>query len=166
MKLSKPRLAPLTEAEWTEEQRKILEPFYTTHLYNVTGTLARHWEANKKLGGWGNHILGHSSTLPPRDREILILRTGWLCQWEYERAQDVLIGKSGGLTDAEIEQIRQGPNNKHWSPFDAALLRAADELHADAFISDAAWAALSERYNTEQLMDVAFAGCQPLCPWP
>jgi hypothetical protein len=42
MKLSKPRIAPLTEAEWTEEQRKILEPFYTTHLYNVTGTLARH----------------------------------------------------------------------------------------------------------------------------
>ena len=156
MKLSKPRIAPLAEAEWTEEQRKSLEPFHTTHLYNVVGTLARHWEANKKLGVWGNHVLGQSSTLPPRDREIIILRTGWLCQAEYEWAQHVWIGKSNGLTDAEIEQIRQGPNDKHWSPFDTALLRAADELHADAFISDATWEILSERYNTEQLMDVVF----------
>ncbi len=68
----------------------------------------------------------------------------------------MLIGKSNGLTDAEIEQIRQGPNDEHWSSFDSALLRAADELHAGAFISDASWETLSERYNTEQLMDLVF----------
>ena len=39
----------------------------------------------------------------------------------------------------------------------ATLLRAVDELHADACISDATWAALSQRYKTEQLMDVVFA---------
>ena len=44
-----------------------------------------------------------------------------------------------------------------WSPFDANLLRAADELHRDAFISDQTWTALSERYNSKQLMDVVFA---------
>ena len=40
--------------------------------------------------------------------------------------------------------------------FDAALLRAADELHDDAFISDATWSTLASRYSTEQLMDVVF----------
>ncbi len=157
MKLSKPRIPPLTKSEWTEEQRKFLEPIYSAHFYNVSGTFARHWEALKKWGGWAGHVLGQTSTLPPRDREILILRTGWLCQSEYEWGQHVLIGKSNGLTDAEIEQIRRGPDDEHWSFFDAVLLRAADELHADAFISDATWHALSERYNTEQLMDVVFA---------
>jgi hypothetical protein len=44
-----------------------------------------------------------------------------------------------------------------WAPFDANLLRAVDELHKDAFISDQTWAALSERYNGKQLMDVVFA---------
>ena len=44
-----------------------------------------------------------------------------------------------------------------WAPFDATLLRAADELHAQAAISDATWAALSARYTTEQLMDAVFA---------
>jgi 4-carboxymuconolactone decarboxylase len=156
MKLSKPRVAPLAKEGWTEEQRKFLEPFYTSHLYNVTGTLARHWEASKKFGVWNSHILGATGTLPPRDREILILRTGWLCQAEYEWAQHVLIGKANGLTDGEIEQIRKGPNDEHWSSFDAALVRASDELHADAFVSDVTWKTLSERYTTEQLMDVVF----------
>jgi hypothetical protein len=46
MRLSKPRIAPLTEAEWTDEQRQALEPSYKEgQLYNVVGTLARHWEA-------------------------------------------------------------------------------------------------------------------------
>jgi alkylhydroperoxidase family enzyme len=156
MKLPEPRIPPLSKTEWTEEQSKFLDPFYPTPLYNIVGTFGRHWEASKKFGVWGNHILGPTCTLPKRDREILILRTGWLCQAEYEWAQHVLIGKSCGLTDAEIEQIRQGPNDERWSSFDAALLSAADELHADTFIGEATWKTLSGRYNTEQLMDVVF----------
>ena len=98
--------------------------------------------------------MGETSTLAPRERELLILRIGWLCQAEYEWGQHVIFGKGAGLTDEEIARIKEGPDAKGWSPFDAALLRAADELHADAFISDATWAALSERYSTQQLMDV------------
>ena len=71
--------------------------------------------------------------------------------------QHVIFGKEAGLSDEEIARIKEGPDAKGWAPFDAALLRAADELHADAFISDATWAALSERYSTHQLMDVVFA---------
>jgi 4-carboxymuconolactone decarboxylase len=158
MRLSQPRIAPLTEAEWTEEQRKMLEPFYQEgKTYNVLGTLARHWEATKKFLVWAYHVMGETSTLPPRERELLILRTGWLCQSEYEWGQHVVFAKAAGLTDAEIARIKEGPDAAGWEPFDATLLRAAGELHADALISDKTWAALSERYNTEQLMDVVFA---------
>ena len=69
----------------------------------------------------------------------------------------MIFGKAAGLTDAEIERIKAGPEAPGWAPFDATLLRAVDELHKDAFISDKTWGALSERYNTEQLMDVVFA---------
>jgi alkylhydroperoxidase family enzyme len=158
MKLSRPRIAPLTEAEWTAEQRKTLEPVYKEgRVYNVLGTLARHWEASKKFGVWAYHVMGETSKLVPREREILILRIGWLCQAEYEWGQHVTFGKAAGLTDTEIERIKAGPDAPGWAPFDATLLRAVDELHKDAFISDKTWAALSERYNTEQLMDVVFA---------
>ena len=158
MRLSQPRIAPLTEAEWTDEQRKVLEPFHQEgKTYNVIGTLARHWEATQKFLVWGRHVTGDTSTLPPRERELLILRTGWLCQSEYEWGQHVMRGQAAGLTDAEIARIKEGPDVAGWAPFDAALLRAADELHRDAMISDKTWAALSERYNTKQLMDVVFA---------
>jgi 4-carboxymuconolactone decarboxylase len=158
MRLATPRIAPLTEVEWTAEQRRELEPIYREgQLYNVVGTLARHWAAYQKFGVWGRHVLGETSTLPPRERELLILRTGWLCRAEYEWGQHVVFGKKAGLTDVEIARIKEGPDAPGWTPFDATLLRAADELHADAFVSDQTWAALSERYNTEQLMDVVFA---------
>jgi 4-carboxymuconolactone decarboxylase len=157
MKLSKPRITPLAEAEWTDDQRKVLEPYYKEgRVYNVIATLARHWEASKKFGVWGNHVMGNTSTLPPRERELLILRIGWLCQAEYEWGQHVIFGKGAGLTDAEIARIKEGPDAAGWDPFDATLLRAADELHTDALISDATWTALSQRYNTQQLMDVVF----------
>src|SRR6266852_6745274 len=78
MKLSRPRIAPLTEAEWNDEQRKVLEPVHKEgRVYNVLGTLARHWEAAKKFGVWGYHVMGKTSTLPPREREIA-MRPGQL----------------------------------------------------------------------------------------
>ena len=157
MKLSQPRITPLTEAEWTEEQRPVLEPVYKEGpFYNVMATLSRHWPAWKKLGVWAYHVMGDTSTLVPRERELLILRIGWLCQAEYEWGQHVLFGKKAGLTDGEIERIKAGPDAPGWTPFDATLLRATDELHKDACIREATWAALSQRYNTQQLMDVVF----------
>ncbi len=164
MKLSKPRIKPLEESEWTPEQAKTLgrlkggstEFGAKMHVYNVLGTLSRHPEANKKFGVWANHIMGPTNTLPPREREILILRIGWLCEAEYEWGQHAVFGRAVGLTDEEIERIKAGPDAKGWSAHDALLLRAADDLRKDACISDAVWNGLAKTYNTQQLMDVVF----------
>jgi len=102
---------------------------------------------------FARYIFGESS-LPPRERELLTLRIGWLCQSEYEFGQHTVIGKSAGLTDEEIKRITEGPKAPAWDPFDATLLRAVDELHADAFIPDATWNALAKRYNTYKASDV------------
>ena len=61
MRLSEPRITPLTEAEWTDEQRELLDPYYREgEVYNVLGTVSRHWEAAKKLLAWGYHVLGET----------------------------------------------------------------------------------------------------------
>jgi alkylhydroperoxidase family enzyme len=39
---------------------------------------------------------------------------------------------------------------------DATLLRATDEFHHDAFLSDATWRELAARYDTMQLIDLVF----------
>ena len=56
------------------------------------------------------------------------------------------------MADAELRRIARGPD-AGWDPFDAALLRAADELHVDSFIADATWKTLSARYDVPQLID-------------
>lgn len=156
MRLQKPRLVPLQQSEWNADTHEALDPVVKHGtLLNIFKTLARHPKGLKRWMVFANHVLGKSS-LSVRDREILILRIGWLCEAEYEWGQHVQIGKKAGITDDEILRIGVGPNAPGWSDFDRTLLRAADELHKDAFISDDTWAALAKRYNSEQLIDVVF----------
>jgi len=156
MRLTKPRLEPLAEEKWDDETREMLERLKVDgRVFNIFRTLAAHPKLLKKWMVFGNHIL-NKSTLPPRERELLILRVGWLCRAEYEWGQHVAIGKKAGLTDDEIERIKKGPDAPGWSEFDATLLRAADELRSQAFISDAVWDALAANYDMRQLLDLIF----------
>jgi 4-carboxymuconolactone decarboxylase len=153
VRLKEPRLKPLTQSEWTEEQRKILAPLIRDgRVYNIFSTMARHPKMAEAWLTFGSYVL-RRSTLPVRDREILILRIGWLCRSEYEFGQHTRIGEKAGLSPEEVIRITEGPEAAGWEPFDAALLRAADELHADSFISEDTWKALTDRYDEKQLMD-------------
>jgi len=152
------RIPPMSPDEWSESQRTMLESAYHRGVvYNLLGTLARHPDASRSIGELGSHVMGRTSTLQPRERELLILRTAWLCQAEYEWAQHVLLARKAGLDDAAIERCRAGPEAQGWSEVDACLLRAADELHAEQRIADATWSSLARHYDTRQLMDIVFA---------
>jgi 4-carboxymuconolactone decarboxylase len=157
VRLSQPRVQPVDdESVLDEEARALLAATSLGPAVNIFRTLIRNPKLFKRWLVFANHVL-FKSTIPPRDREILILRTGWRCRAEYEWGQHVIIGKAAGLTDDEIIRITEGPDARGWEPFDAALVRAADELHDEQFVVDATWAALAERYSTEQLMDAVFA---------
>ncbi len=157
VRLKEPRIAPLTESQWDEAQIKLLTPYKREDgsVLNVVATLGRHPKLFDRFITFGLYVL-REQTLPGRDREILILRIGWLCQAKYEFGQHTLAGKRVGLTDEEILRITKGPGEPGWSTFDAALVRVVDELYYDAIISDATWKVLSEGYNEKQLRDVIF----------
>jgi alkylhydroperoxidase family enzyme len=120
---------------------------------NIFATLAHHPKLLKRWSAFGGVLL-YGGRLSARDRELLILRTGWLCRAHYEWGQHVLIARATGIDDDEIARVGAGPEADGWSSEDAALLQAADELHADACISDATWAALSTRYDAQQLIEI------------
>jgi alkylhydroperoxidase family enzyme len=156
MRLTQPRLEPLAEEKWDDETRELLERLQIDgRVFNIFRTLAAHPKLLKRWLVFGNHIL-YKSTLPPRERELLILRTGWLCRAEYEWGQHVVIGKRAGLSSDEINRIKEGPDAPGWSAQDAALLRAVDELQSQAFISDLVWKALAASFDTQQLLDLIF----------
>jgi alkylhydroperoxidase family enzyme len=149
-------LLPLPADQIPEEILKYTGARPGQPVLNIYATVARHPKLAKRWLVFGSHVLG-KSTLSARERELVILRTGHLCRSAYEWGQHVRIGKAAGITDAEIEQIKVGPDAPGWAPFDATLMRASDELHADSCISDATWQALSARYSEQQLLDLIFA---------
>ena len=158
IRLSEPRVPPQDESEWDEDAKILLGRWREINkrpTLNINATLARHSKLLKRWSVFSNHVLFKSS-LPVRDREILILRIGWLCRSKYEWGQHVVIGKIAGLKNDEIKRIQEGPDATDWDSFDATLLRAVDELYIDAFISDATWGKLTEHYNTKQIMDLIF----------
>lgn len=158
MRLSKPRIAPLSDAELNDDQKEALKPF-GNRVLNIFRTLVHAPKALTRFNEWGGYILSRRNDLPAREREIVILRTGFLCKSGYEWTQHVAIGKREGLTDDEIARIKKGAG-AGWSAADAALILASDELHADQFITDTTWNELAKHFTQKQCMDVVFSAAQ------
>lgn len=156
MHLETPRIPPLADADLSSEQAAVLENQRGREgrVLNIFRTLAHAPEALKAFLAWGTYILSDRNSLPPRERELVILRTGWLCRSGYEWTQHVRIALRSGLDAGEIERIKSGPDHPDWTPGDRAMLRATDDLHARQFVSDAAWRQLQSVLSTRQAMDL------------
>ena len=164
-----PRIRPLPPGDWPDSMRDALaalRPPDPRHPLperrsdrpkglNVLGTLARHPALTRAYHTFNGHVL-FATTLSLRERELIVLRVAHVRRAEYEWAQHVVIGRDVGLADDEIRRIAVGPDAAGWSPLDAALLRAVDELIDDAEIADATWAVLAAELDEQQLMDLVF----------
>ena len=161
MHLTTPRIAPAEPEQWSEEQRRAIEPMVKRGpVLNVFKTMLNDPKAYEAFMAWGGYILGRRNSLPAREREIVILRIGFLCMAGYEWTQHKRIGLESGLTDEDIERIKAGTDASGWSDADAALVQASDELHHRQFISDPTWARLKANFTDKQCMDVVFTAGQ------
>jgi 4-carboxymuconolactone decarboxylase len=153
-----PRILPLPESQWPEKSRPVLEnrpPAVGARLgdNNIFSTLARHEDLFRAWLRLGGYLLG-GGVLPARERELLILRTGYNCGSGYEWGQHVRIAEALGIERGEILRVAEGPDAPGTSPADALLLRAADELHEQSKISDATWAGLAAAYDERGLIEI------------
>lgn len=156
MRLQEPRVPPLESDEWDEQAKAVMAPFAERgEPFNIFKTLVHHPELMRRWLVFANHVLG-KSTLSVRDRELVILRIGYLCQAGYEWGQHVQIARQAGMSDEEIRSAKSGPETPGLEELDRLLLQATDELHGDAHISDATWEGLSKHLTTQQLMDLVF----------
>lgn len=148
-----------------EDREAVEKNSMNGRIFNIFKVLAHHPKLVKRWTPFAGHILG-KQTLPFRDRELLILRIGWLNQAEYEFAQHELIAKRGGVSDADIARLKDGPKATGWSEKEAALLQVADDLFDNSVVSDATWETCARHYSTEQLMDAVFTvGQYNLVSW-
>jgi alkylhydroperoxidase family enzyme len=123
---------------------------------NIFATLAHHPRLLNRFNVLGGLFLARG-VLPARERELVILRTGWRTRCEYEFGQHVLIGRRAGLSDDEIRRVTA--DDADWAPGDALLIRLADEIHETRDVTDDLWEALSARWDDAALLElVALAG--------
>jgi 4-carboxymuconolactone decarboxylase len=156
--VSEPRIPPLPPDRWEGDLKRILEatPAGIDRRLgdnNIFPTLAQHHDFFRAWLPFGGFLLT-AGKLSGRDRELLILRTAVNCESSYEWGQHVRISLDGGIEREAIDRVLEGPDAAGWSPHEAALLRAADELDEHSRISDETWEALAENYDAEQLIEV------------
>ena len=152
-----PRISPVTTP--TDEVTELLDKAGLRapdgSPLNIFGTLAHHPALLRRWLVFATHVLAKNS-LSPRDRELLILRAGWRCASQYEFSQHALIALRCDISADEVQRTKLPIDEGGWTTDDAALLRAADELHDDSRISDATWQVLAARLTDQQLLDVIF----------
>ena len=167
MRLTEPRVPCLDPSEWTPEQSEAMARDTaelqaslsdSDNVFNLLKALANHPALCSAWMGLSTHLLfDDSNTLPPPEREMVILRIGWLCQSGYEFGQHILLSQKAGVTKEQIVAVSKGPSDPLWDDHMRAVMTAVDELHSDAFISDATWAQLMKKYDNKQVMDLIFS---------
>jgi alkylhydroperoxidase family enzyme len=148
-----PRIAPIPPSEFTPEQSKLARVGTGRENLNLVRTMVNHPGVYDKFISFAEELI-FNSHLTVRDREVLILKTLSLCGGEYEGPIHDAIAEKIGLSEAEVAAARA--DGTGLPAGEQALVRAADELIHDHFVSDATWAALAERYSTLQLMELVF----------
>ena len=152
-RLTEPRIAPLLETQWTLEHRaRVARYAPEVRVGNAFRTLLHVPELVDAVMPFIIYTTS-DSTLAPRHRELLILRTAWLCQNSYLWADHVPTARTTGVTAEEMRRIAEGPTAPGWAPFEATLLRLADELFRNSSVRDETWAALDARYDLYNLVD-------------
>jgi AhpD family alkylhydroperoxidase len=163
-----PRISPIAPAEWSPDLSKFILDFRTAVIgdraaeggggpsgANLLGTLARSPALTMAFLAFNGHVL-YGTTLSARQRELLVLRVAHRRNCDYEWAQHVMLAKDAGFEDEEISRIIEGPDAPGWSMLEASMLRAVDELIANAKVSSDTWKILAREFSDQQLLDLVF----------
>jgi 4-carboxymuconolactone decarboxylase len=147
---STPRLHPITAADRTPEQQRLVEKVGSEkHIFT---TLIHFPELFDVFHHFAGRLLRRSG-LPATTREILILRTAYRAGSGYEWAQHVEIAASVGVPAPVIAQLdRDEPEFD--DPHVALLARAADELAMRRYLEQDTWDALRHTYSDQQMIEI------------
>jgi 4-carboxymuconolactone decarboxylase len=92
-------------------------------------------------------------SIPPRERELAVLRCGWLCRAPYEWGEHVATARRLGISTEEIERVTDGSGAAGWSTHEAAILCGVEELLREQMIGDDTWGALARTWSEQQLIE-------------
>ena len=158
--LGKPqRIEPLKQEDFDDEARALVITVreslgLSEHsvMPEAFGTMLKHPGLYRCQMEMGVQLLGKGA-LNARERELAVLRVGWLCRAPYEWCQHVDIAKRYGVTGEEIERATRGSTAPGWTPHEAAIVRGVEELLGDQSIADDTWNVLAQTWTERQLLE-------------
>lgn len=153
-----PRIAALEDSEMSAEVRAIADGVRASagvglaaEVPDYMRTIAKHPGLFKRQMETG--MLFFNGLIPPRQRELAVLRIGWLAGAPYEWGEHVGIAQRCGVTSEEIERIIAGSAAPGWSEHDAAILRGVEELIGDFAIAGETWDILARYWDEAQMLE-------------
>jgi 4-carboxymuconolactone decarboxylase len=150
-----PRVPPFPE-DLQRTLARMMGPAQDIEPLALFRTIAHNGALLDRFRGFGAAMLafGH---LPDDERETLIHRTTARCGAGYEwGVHATLFAPPLGLGEKWLRATWHGTtDDPAFTPRQALLVRAADELHDRSAWSDATWSALRESYDDETLVEIA-----------
>jgi len=164
-----PRLAPIPPDEWSDDARAALTGAYphdvvarllstepgSQPMPNALATMMHH----PALAGpflVYNNVLLQRPALCPRQRELMILRVAWSTRSRYEWVQHLRLAPRVAITPEEVVAVTEGPGAGGWTPLEADLLAATDQLIDSYRVDDDTWNRLAEQLDERQLVELVF----------
>ncbi len=151
------RIRSLTPDEF-DDQAKVLVTnlraslgLSTEQIPAVFGLMLRHPGLFKVQMDMGLQLF--KCEISPRERELAVLRVGWLCRAPFEWGEHVDIAKSYGITSEEIERVTHGSAATGWTDHERAILKGVEELLGNQMLSDQTWNVLATSWSEAQLVE-------------
>jgi len=127
-----PRIPYSTTETQSAETQELLSKLAPLNIFKMMANAPHTVRSFVDLGG----TFLFDGLLDPVDREIAILRVGYLSNASYETAQHEKIGRDVGVTDALIDAVKAGPTASGLTPHQSALIAFVDDLVANVRASD------------------------------
>ncbi len=152
----KPRIAPLkrSDAHPSVEALYQLMDQMGNPPPNMHLTFGKHPPLYEKWLPFATYIIPASS-LSPRERQLLILRSAYVWRSGYIWAQHEFISRRlEALTQQEIDSVVTGDHR--WSELERALIASCDDCRQEGQITHTNWGVLANHFDEQQLLDVVF----------
>ena len=153
-----PRIAPLGDSEMSGEVREIVDNIRASagagsavEVPEYMRTMVKHPELFRAHMELGSVLF--KGRIPARERELAVLRVGWLAGAPYEWGEHVKISQRYGVSREEIARAQQGSSAPGWSEHEAAILSGVEELLSDFAMSDATWETLAGTWDEAQMAE-------------
>jgi alkylhydroperoxidase family enzyme len=124
-----------------------------TGAANIFATMGNNPEVLRGYLRCGN-ALWASCGLDVKTRELVILRCAYLKNSAYEWHQHVRIGRDSGLSDAQMNNLKDWAASNLYSPAERALLAYADSLNVSNHPGGAVYDALAKHFDPSTIVGV------------